>query len=796
MKLLESANTSEARDPAAASLVFVAACDKGHAGACLELGRLRGFGLGGPIDPESSATATREACDRGLDPACASMAVKTLFAWGQRRDTVLARILAQRSEAGTRRACADGDGFACIILGDLSDAGLIAGGPPAMKSFRDQGRRLLGPPCEHDDGIACSWLSSAEAPGSDRAKDAARRACDLGVAKGCSDLAYASLEGADPDPAQAFARWKTGCDANDPWACHALCTRSINGRGLPKNPTAARPFCERAVPLFTRTCDLGSGVGCAALAWYYQNGWSIPQDKARAAKLFAASAEPLRSMCESHSSAACWYLASNYANGLGVPKDFAARLGAERLQCESGDGSACFAYAERLRSGALVERSLERAKFYDNQACELGHAAGCAAASASQTIAQKQPSPTATCPTGQKAEEGSPNHCCFLRQVWSDKDGRCLGDPACPEGMVAKDGTCLGEREVRQAELVARVDEANRILAKPGKTIDDLRACGRRAQIPAELAIRANPQDPRGYVALGTALEFQYDYDAAIRAYERGANAVEQAGNLDGGGELRKKIVAARESQKLVAESEARIAENNRATEAIVRSGGVTRNPDFCRVAKLWDDWCAANGYDMPSLLPGEDRRVAPAPRQPRMGEVIAGAIEQARTGRPPATASRATSAASTGFTMTPGPDCSNCSTECASVTARCQTTMRACYEAAACVCRCQRSRGGCGMSIPALDQCVADNTAQADRLAGGSGTAVNTARSAPEPAAAPRPKVDCDAEWSSCLKTSCKATCSGVCSAPAEDPCVLHPGGCSCRCSQARAACAARNRQ
>jgi TPR repeat protein len=546
-QLLVKGNGSAARDPIAASGVFVTACEKGHAGACVELARLRTQGLGGPIDLEAAAAAAREACNRRLEPACAIVALNALFATGQRRDAGLAHTLAKQSEAATRKGCASNDGMLCALLADLADAGLVAGGPAAARSFYDRAQKLLEPRCSRDDGIACLWLSKGE---SQAATAAVRRACELGVTRACSGLGGRLLYGlgVERDATQAIASWKTACAGNDRWACNALCARYGSGQGTTRDAAVARPFCERAMALYTRSCDLGSGEGCATLARFYQDGVSVPVDQARAAALTTSSIEPLRSECAGHRSSSCAFLIGFYGHGPGVPKDLGAMLEAERLGCASGAASACLLYADRLRAGDLVERSNERAKFYDEQACELGNAAGCTAAAASPTIAQKQPSPPVACPPDQRAEEDSPNHCCFARQAWSDKERRCAGDPLCPEGMVPEKGTCRGEPEPREAESAPPAPEVTPAVAKVAEPL---------------------------------------------------------------------------------------------------------------RPARLEQ----------------------PAPPAP------------------------------------PANDCSGCAAACATVTARCQTSMPACYEATACLCACQRDRGGCGMSLASLDQCVADNAAQATRL-------------------------------------------------------------------------------
>ena len=61
---------------------------------------------------------------------------------------------------------------------------------------------------------------------------------------------------------------------------------------------------------------------------------------------------------------------------------------------------------------------------------------------------------------------------------------------------------------------------------------------------------------------------------------------------------------------------------------------------------------------------------------------------------------------------------CAACGDRCAARTRACQNgSVRACYEAAACLCECNLQAGGCGSSRDALEECVRENRKAAEQL-------------------------------------------------------------------------------
>ena len=164
-------------------------------------------------------------------------------------------------------ACSDGDGQACLAVGQyLQDA------PPrplvalsffhyACKSGEQAGcdrmAELKAPmtdppaPCE-DDPLACAWQAL-------RSKDVERfdHACSLGVADACAYM----IQHHEDDPPRARAYLETACQLGNPMAC--------DGLGQALSPDCREdcypPDAEAAIAASTIACDVGFAAACARL---------------------------------------------------------------------------------------------------------------------------------------------------------------------------------------------------------------------------------------------------------------------------------------------------------------------------------------------------------------------------------------------------------------------------------------------------------------------------------------------------------------------------------------------------
>ena len=146
-----------------------AACDAGHAPACLELVT---------PDPAGARVALEKACAAGETSACALLGSLLRRGEGGSQDL-------PRAEALLQSACDAGSGWGCGELGSL----LLGRGTPT--SMRDAAALYLRA-CEGDSPGSCAFLAQMHEIGrgvprdSGRAKALYRKACDGGYAPACA----------------------------------------------------------------------------------------------------------------------------------------------------------------------------------------------------------------------------------------------------------------------------------------------------------------------------------------------------------------------------------------------------------------------------------------------------------------------------------------------------------------------------------------------------------------------------------------------------------------------------------
>ncbi len=163
------------------------------------------------------------------------------------------------------------------------------------------------------------------------------RACDLGLAVGCSNGDTLAAGGADfgrgsTSLAYAWAYQDTAsldeaCESGDPESCYLLASAHRAGRGVTQDETLARE-------LFTRSCDLGWAAGCSSLAEIYLRGDGVAVDSERAAEGFSRA-------CGAGEAMSCLRLGLMYRLGQGLAPDL--RRAAELMEqaCAMGLPEAC-----------------------------------------------------------------------------------------------------------------------------------------------------------------------------------------------------------------------------------------------------------------------------------------------------------------------------------------------------------------------------------------------------------------------------------------------------------------------
>lgn len=180
--------------------------------------------------------------------------------------------------------------------------------------------------CRNGSAAACVLLGQAQNAGKIVPRDpleAAKgfgRACDLGLAAGCANLAEFARGGGQEVLQRA-------CGGGDGVSCFILGWLADRGIGMPPDPA-------RAVGLFRRSCANGWSRGCGVLAECYRKGEGTAVD-------LPAAIQNYEKACRGGYAPSCLNVAMMYHRGIGGPPDEALARRRLREACELGVPSAC-----------------------------------------------------------------------------------------------------------------------------------------------------------------------------------------------------------------------------------------------------------------------------------------------------------------------------------------------------------------------------------------------------------------------------------------------------------------------
>jgi hypothetical protein len=244
--------------------------------------------------------------------------------------------------------------------------------------------------CSAGQATDCSRLGSYHREGklgaprdSSRAITFYEKACDLGDADGCRDLAPMFHGTLDPSMRNLTRAQELGkraaevrerlceagdfdecrqagsplaqyraCDHGDPEACHRL------GRTYEGNADDT----PRAAHFYEKGCDLGAGGLCAIAADLYAEAKGLPRDLARAIGLYEKA-------CSLDEARACVTLGDFSARGYGRPKDLGQAASFHEKACEKGSEVGCRKWGDALRDGIGITRDPARAAAAYAKAC-------------------------------------------------------------------------------------------------------------------------------------------------------------------------------------------------------------------------------------------------------------------------------------------------------------------------------------------------------------------------------------------------------------------------------------------
>jgi TPR repeat protein len=210
------------------------------------------------------------------------------------------------------------------------------------RARRGEAVDLLDRACSLGHAVGCSNLAGVlrGGAGADPPRAAAlyERACGLGFAEACASLGSILAEGklVPADAPRALAMYDRACAGADAFGCFTAGLLLAEGRGVPRSAEAAT---ER----FDRACGLGHATGCynAGLLLFRERG-ARPGENERAAQLFGRA-------CDGQQPAGCMRLGIATLRGQGAGPDPARARELFDRACRAGDGDGCEAAAQLAR---------------------------------------------------------------------------------------------------------------------------------------------------------------------------------------------------------------------------------------------------------------------------------------------------------------------------------------------------------------------------------------------------------------------------------------------------------------
>jgi len=233
------------------------------------------IGDGGPDPVELAGRLDHQCAGKDLE-ACRKLAVMYAEGTGVSPDP-------KRATALFRQACAGGNLPACNHLA----LALVETDPgKAVEAYQKA--------CDGGYKLACRNLGLMLRDGRGVAADLVRagalldKACKGGVPLACTsagDLdAMRAIKGGSARYREMVAHYKQGCETGDPTACRQLGIAYLDGRGVPKSPSAAAVWLERA-------CMPDDPIGCRLLGIMKLQGSGVVRDAERGRQLLARSCD-------------------------------------------------------------------------------------------------------------------------------------------------------------------------------------------------------------------------------------------------------------------------------------------------------------------------------------------------------------------------------------------------------------------------------------------------------------------------------------------------------------------------
>jgi uncharacterized protein len=238
---------------------------------------------------------------------------------------------------------------------------------PKRQAPGKQGKRALyARACDLGSAVGCNDLAILLGSADAQALPLLERACSLGLTRGCANLGTELLrqEPADAERARAVKLLQNACEQNDAYGCAELADALYA-----EQQRGQKSEFGRAYAAYEKACKLGNLPACYGQGWMLKNGEGTQQDPTRARELF-------RFACSQDNYDGCAALGFDLLEGAQNREEFDEGLRFCRLACEHDQALGCYTLGRvhavssepGVRTGAVA--LLKRA-------CTLGYADSC-----------------------------------------------------------------------------------------------------------------------------------------------------------------------------------------------------------------------------------------------------------------------------------------------------------------------------------------------------------------------------------------------------------------------------------
>jgi ABC-type transport system substrate-binding protein len=544
---------------------FKRSCDHGFAAGCREFAQVYEEGFGVRQDDERAAELYNQACDMGDREACLEVDRDPPHnkeeMWLEDLGITNEQYLGLYSTA-----CDNGFKHACTRGGHIVQSGSIGGRYIARNI--DRAAEFYERGCAQGAPLSC-WAQArvvrygAKALGRgslepDTAKAAAlaKKACDMGLERGCDQYRDYRYRLFDESEAEEFA---SRCEEGDAEACY-LSSRALahlsarvfaareNARrcesgnkqacymaaAAPATVKENNPETRRALTLIERGCQLGYAPACEYAGIYYAEGIGTEVDEARAVERY-------ESACEGGTGYACRALAKAYLLGKGVEEDTTRGLELAELACERYEGEACMLAGRRHYKGEGVDVDMEKAREFYSEGCMWRYVSACTQLGTMMRRGEGgEEDPQAARYYLQRSCSNDDGRACFeLAQMYEEGEGgeeilddSTDDDSADPiEAADHYEKACLADYAAGCAELARMYDEGIGVRQDPGRAqILRQQACSDGHEDACEESLEPAVSDESA--AVGRAASASRQADSSERVTDKCASQLRDPDNI------------------------------------------------------------------------------------------------------------------------------------------------------------------------------------------------------------------------------------------------------------------------